>query len=121
MNERRQAKMRANDMGRNQEYPASLKKNRPIFVDIEGTIVYNKGSELALIETTIELLIELKNDGHVLILWSTAGTEYCEKFLAEFPEIKHLFDLTIGKPLFTIDDLPIHLQTANRKPPYLER
>ncbi len=77
--------------------------DRPIFIDVDGTLTdfHNQGGNP--IESRIEQVRELIAGGKQVVIWSGGGTAYAAAFAAE-----HGLSgaVTIGKPEFCVDDNP---------------
>lgn len=75
---------------------------RPLYVDIDGTLTDNGNGGGNIIQSRIDYIIRLIKEGHHVIIWSGNGTKYAKDFVA-----KHNIDcLAIGKPETCVDDNP---------------
>lgn len=77
-------------------------KNANIFVDVDLTLVDANGKLLAEAK---EALMQLKQKGCHLFLWSTHGMDYARK-IAEVHRLADMFDGFAAKPDIMIDDMP---------------
>ena len=77
-------------------------KNVNVFVDVDLTLVDERGSMLPL---AAEALQVLHDAGCHLFLWSTGGSDYC-RTVAERCRVDHLFLAFLPKPDIYIDDMP---------------
>lgn len=76
-----------------------LNQPRTIYVDTDNTLdLYGE-----LNETLVNYLIEKKQEGYTIILWSMAGRNHAFKVAEEYNLI-HLFDTFLTKPGIIIDD-----------------
>jgi phosphoglycolate phosphatase-like HAD superfamily hydrolase len=77
-------------------------KNANIFVDVDLTLVDANGK---LLPGARDGLLQLKDKGCHLFLWSTGGAEYCRK-VAKLYGLTELFEGFSAKPDIIIDDMP---------------
>lgn len=84
---------------------AAVKRtDRPVYVDIDGTLTTAPKSAWGpVIQSRIDRVRELCNQGYQVVLWTGGGTKYAERFAK-----KHNLPVTacLGKPEACIDDNP---------------
>jgi len=77
-------------------------KNANIFVDVDLTLIDANGK---LLTGARDALVELKDKGCHLFLWSTNGAAYATK-AAQVNGLEDLFEGYAAKPDIIIDDMP---------------
>ena len=78
-----------------QKYPPP----RVIAVDVDGTLLLRG----ALNKKLIEWCKQKKNDGFIMILWSSRGELHAKK-AADLSGLNDIFDYIISKPGYVVDD-----------------
>ena len=79
----------------NQKFPPP----KVIAVDVDGTLQIRGEPNLAL----IEWCRARKDEGFLLMLWSSRGSDHAARYAEEF-SVTGLFDLTCSKPGYIVDD-----------------
>jgi len=77
-------------------------KNANIFVDVDLTLI---DANKSLQPCAAEALVNLKDRGCHLFLWSTNGADYARK-IAGLYRLTELFEGFAAKPDIIIDDMP---------------
>lgn len=72
---------------------------RVIAVDIDGTLLNNG----ILNQPLVEWCNKKKQDGFRLMLWSSRGLDYANRFVAHFG-LDGIFDDVVSKPGYLVDD-----------------
>jgi hypothetical protein len=82
--------------------------NRPvvIYVDVDDTLIRSVGTKRIPIPNVVRHVRRLKEDGAVLVCWSTGGGEYARQ-CAEELDISDCFSAFLPKPNILIDDQPM--------------
>lgn len=74
---------------------------RPIYVDIDGTLTQERNNMWGLPDhKRIDHIRDLVESGELVVLWSDNGTDYA----TEFAEKHGLDCIALGKPSICIDD-----------------
>jgi FMN phosphatase YigB (HAD superfamily) len=79
---------------------------RVIFIDVDDTLVRSVGAKRIPIPAVIARIRQLKQEGAILYLWSSAGAEHCKASASEF-SIDDCFVNFLPNPVY-IDDQPVH-------------
>lgn len=78
-----------------------------VFIDVDDTLIRSVGTKRIPIPAVISRVRQLKEEGAILYLWSSGGTEYCRATAAEL-KIEDCFVNFLPKPTVYIDDQPVH-------------
>lgn len=74
-----------------------------IYIDIDGTLTDKGGSDGKPIIERINKVKKLISEGKQVIIWSTGGLEYAQKFCKENNLVPYI---ALGKPTIFIDNSP---------------
>ena len=72
---------------------------KAIYVDVDGTLLVRGWRN----EPLIQWLWKAKEEGYALSLWSSKGSTYATRVMAEL-ELGNLFDHILPKPALIVDD-----------------
>lgn len=78
-----------------------------IYFDIDDTLVRSYGHKRIPMPGVISHIRRLKDEGAILYLWSSGGTDYCKSTAVELG-IADCFDGFLPKPTVYVDDQPVH-------------
>lgn len=85
------------------EYGHGITENRPIFIDIDGTLTDRSVKGGDVIPERLSALRRIIGSGEQIVIWSGGGTDYVKWFCAKHQIVGVVM---IGKPEFCVDDNP---------------
>jgi FMN phosphatase YigB (HAD superfamily) len=87
--------------------PPGVFMQRAVFIDVDDTLVRSAGTKRIPMSAVVSRVRRLKQEGVILYLWSSGGSEYCRSTAIELG-IDDCFVSFLPKPTVYIDDQPVH-------------